>query len=587
MSKSKSLASKTTKERDDLQERVDKLSKELEEAQSASRKAEGEQGNLQNELKDLRKQHKQASDKATTLQTKLDDLQSAHDTLQTSSKSQSSELSSLKSTLSTTQSQLKDTEAASATVSARRDALQKDNEELMADLTELREKTIRLTDDLAEKSEKLDTATRSIREKDTESDRLRSELETTQESSKGVEGKLKESEKEAKELKEKVERAQREVEYAQDEAKARENEIDQLRSKLSKADSENSQAMKRSQSAQEEIEAHKTKLEAAENQAEEEKSRRTALDEELASLKDQLEQQQSEIEELRTFKSQTEAEAASAEKAPEFSPLTPANAVSPLEHKDNIASEESSDSQKKQIEDMQKQIDDLNALVLIERDKAMKAMTEVFGMGSTPSPSRPIQQQAPASHFALSAPAAQTESISPTTIPDDPISQLQSTSRRPPAFAHRRSASHLPTLNENLQASQRRDFDYSPKGSLVPLPSPPIRLPSPSTERRSFLRSSGPLPPATRHARRQSLTMLKSRMEEELGMPDILAQQSVAPQIPGAPALQQHDHRRPAAKLGQDLIWCVHSQPIICIAYDVLQVLELFRRYAGHMRISC
>lgn len=579
LSKTKSAASKSASEVEALQTRVIELSKELEEAQTSLASSQAEKTTLQIDLDSLRTEHDALLKSSSSLQTKLNDLTTAHGTLKSSTSSQATSLTELQSSLSTTQTQLKDAEAASATATSRRDALQRDNEELMADLTELREKLVRLTDDLAEKGEKLDTATRGIREKDGEADKMRAELESSRNGSKSLETKFREGETLVGELRKKVERAEREVEYAQDDAKTRESEIQSLRNKLAQADSEASKIRSEGQASAEELKTVRTSLEEAQRSIDEEQEKRQASDKELVEIKELVEQQRSELEDMRTRQAE---QADATEKAPEFSPIHAQELISPLtaappasiagsattadaEQMKNKLEESEKEVAKSQIQlgEMQKQIDSLNALILIERDKAMKAMAEVFGMGSAPIPAPSVYRNATAMSVSQStsilAPPVSTSPIPVVTKP-----AVQPAPRRPSSFVHRRSSSHLPTLNENMQLNQRDDVDFlSPKTTLLPLPSPhsPIKTPSPKAERTAFLQQQrGPLPSATRHARRQSLTMLKSRMEEELGLPDIL--QPGPDHFPGMGLPSQLDslsQRRPSAKLGHDMIWYVQT----------------------------
>lgn len=127
----------------------------------------------------------------------------------------------------------------------------------------------------------------------------------------------------------------------------------------------------------------------------------------------------------------------------------------------------------------------------------MKAMNEVFAVtGGSASSSK--------------AAAAQSPGASPTASP----------TRRPPranSLAHRRSASHLPTLTESLI----EPGEMSPRGTSFaqPVPTSPWRTPSPSNTdlaMRLQEQQKAAMPPKAKHNRRASLVHLKTRLEDEL-----------------------------------------------------------------------
>lgn len=127
----------------------------------------------------------------------------------------------------------------------------------------------------------------------------------------------------------------------------------------------------------------------------------------------------------------------------------------------------------------------------------MKAMNEVFAVtGGSYQPSR-----SPAG--SLSASSSRRSS-------------------RPGSIVHRRSASHLPTLSETLQADVLSySGEVSPRGTTFaePLASSPWRTPSPTNTDlalRLQAQQKAAMPPKAKHNRRASLVHLKTRLEDEL-----------------------------------------------------------------------
>lgn len=112
----------------------------------------------------------------------------------------------------------------------------------------------------------------------------------------------------------------------------------------------------------------------------------------------------------------------------------------------------------------------------------------------------PLQSHATQSHDAVHGPPSPSH-LSP--LPPTPPSRSS-----PRAYAHRRVASHLPSVNEGLVPGES-GFPFA----------------SPSDQRKTVDRGPDPapaslprnLPPSTRHARKASLSMLKTRMQDELG----------------------------------------------------------------------
>jgi hypothetical protein len=197
----------------------------------------------------------------------------------------------------------------------------------------------------------------------------------------------------------------------------------------------------------------------------------------------------------------------------------------------------------KQVEDLQADVARLEGLVTVERERALKAMKEAFAVGAATS----------------TAPLP-----SPLRTPPAPALPMLTPSRLGP------SPSPSPSSSFASRSHRRSRTEAAiPSGSVTtpiefPFPSPtPSPRPPPTT-------STGP-PRRASHARRVSLNLLKTRMEDELGLPDI----SIVSATPETPAYRDRADEaeegrfsgdygrspphsaRPRAQLGDDLIWCV------------------------------
>jgi predicted nucleic acid-binding Zn-ribbon protein len=219
-----------------------------------------------------------------------------------------------------------------------------------------------------------------------------------------------------------------------------------------------------------------------------------------------------------------------------------------LEHSSHDASDKAH-GLSKQVVDMQEQIAKLNTLLLIERDKAHKAMVEMFEMtgafGSKPkTPGNIVNQGEPrlsASAISprspeTSLPATRTVSAAHTPLPMlSPTSQLPGDGRRSPSngtrrASHGRSFSHAPTRTDGMPSSSPKDYPFPQSRSPTPGPAvapsfnvisatpnlesdapqfiSPFNNPSPF-DGYAPVGSTAKISPKAKHARRQSLQMLQ------------------------------------------------------------------------------
>lgn len=178
---------------------------------------------------------------------------------------------------------------------------------------------------------------------------------------------------------------------------------------------------------------------------------------------------------------------------------------------------------------------------------------------ATPSPSRTLLDSPHAhaghAHSENSHSHVDTASPSPSPKPQillsspGPLVSPPSPSIRssPRAYAHRRVSSHLPTSTENMLPGQSSSFPFpSPSDQRQPLSN--LSIPVPSSLPRN-------LAPATRHARKASLSMLRTRMEDELGIDDLSSNLVREENGILSPRLGEHLRTRTAV-LGEDLVWC-------------------------------
>lgn len=264
----------------------------------------------------------------------------------------------------------------------------------------------------------------------------------------------------------------------------------------------------------------------------------------------------------------------------------------------------------KDVIDLQEQIAKLNTLVLLERDKAAKAMAEVFEMTmATPFAQGLKEQRSPGNEVnkripLLSPDALSPKSAMPLDLPEPSrLPQLSPSlqplpPRRPSTSSrrgHGRSVSHAPTVHENVPAGSRSDFPspirpVSPYDRSAPLYhvteatpdlqsdlpqfTSPFHNPSPFDGYAPTINvshndsvASSKISPKAKHARRQSLQMLQARIEDELGE-DVLRPQPSAATSPQSGHLHSHYgldagtiHRlSKRASVGDELIWCAQCK---------------------------
>lgn len=137
----------------------------------------------------------------------------------------------------------------------------------------------------------------------------------------------------------------------------------------------------------------------------------------------------------------------------------------------------------------------------------------------------------------------------PTSVLSTPT-RSNNTSNTQRHYAHRRVASHLPSVSENVSPAEAAAFPFDspsdasrfPPGAS-PLSPPLVPVVKPS--------SSQP----GRHGRKASLSLLKTRMEDELGVQHLEPVVSPGPKAltPTTPA---GERRTRSAVLHDGLVWC-------------------------------
>jgi chromosome segregation ATPase len=490
---------------------------------------------------------------------------------------------------------------------ARRDGLQSDNEELMMSLAELRTKVVALTDETSNQQDRLEVLTRSLREKEVEVEGLQGEVDEARVRTGVLEGERDARATEVLELRATVQQAEREAAALQSAAAERDGQLRQLETKLQEVNADLAELQQSLATRETQLQEATASRDEALRETAEERHEKEVLATDVAGLQDRVEEYRKEVEEYKTEieglkAAQQEAEQAhqaalAQQSVPAFTPVPQTPFVaSPfrrskrhsvqssvadtngtedwpssedegqdhqmdakdkrkflangqLDHAEALEADLSSSRERcgqleGTVSSLEDKIRELNALIGIEREKTMKAMNEVFYLSNSISPS----------DFGRGASRTPSPGASPTPSP-------RNVHARPPALGHRRSASHLPTLAENIDGTLRANTAspispaISPKGRTFRVAGTPRAAPDKAA-----------IPAHARHARRQSLSHLKTRMEDELGLPNIqlvsatptMEQTNFSPSVPTPVSASSHSPTRRSTKLGGDHIWCSH-----------------------------
>lgn len=255
-------------------------------ADQARREHEQAQTALQAELATAKAAVEQAERNATTQLTEIESLRTSSSTGAADLASLRTELTALQRSLTTAQDSLATAESRASQAVSRRDGLQADNDSLVAQVQELREKTVSLTNDHLAAKEKADSLQRTLRERDADLSRSRLAEDEVTARLKQIEGDLAERDRQLTAAKERAERAEHDAQYVQDDAKAREAEIGQLREKVSKSEAEVAKFRTGAEARVTELAAIHSELKAARAEAEREGEERSRLEVDLQQMRD-------------------------------------------------------------------------------------------------------------------------------------------------------------------------------------------------------------------------------------------------------------------------------------------------------------
>lgn len=476
-----------------------KLRGEKESLETKLQQVQTDLGQLRRDLSEAKEQGNEKEMVLVTVRGELEALKKEKESLEAKAKevvglTQANEefakkLESATAGLSTAETERASAEKRADAAEQRKRDLQKDNQDLISRLDELQTSYVEATNGRAALEMELEKSRTELKrsQQATEADsKTLAEQDKT----------LQQKEASIKTLTEQLERVSRELEYAQDESKA----------KVTELETELKDLQQRKSGVQGEIERYKMGAEARIKEIADLKGVLEGVKEELskaASEKEEAVKAHSELsKELESLRTSTQAPSShgapldreyvdSIQQQHELDLSTARTQIRTLENR--VFEEESHCHELlKRVGEYQDQVRGLEESLRTERDRSKN-------LGDSVSPSS-------AANPAGTPLMLSSNHLSPTPSP--------SSGRSPrPSPSHRRSASHLPTLTESLEPSQRSYFPVEARASPSPRPPIPDDVPS--------LRQARAVPPSARHARKVSLSMLKTRMEDELGVPDL------------------------------------------------------------------